>query len=202
MLFEFENPFVFWTSVKDHQKIKDKLVPRIKRDSANEDLIHRPNEFMVSSFYSQTYDYITDEMLKNIVWDPLEQMHVEKQIMTPSNYTLEAFWWNVYQPGGFAKVHSHASADWSGVYLVHLEEPNQTYFYSHFGHTPNTGYMNQQKILDEAVEGDVILFPSFLEHSFHPGAKDRIIIAFDIISNHGRPRVNIVKKRKQDLLWS
>ena len=202
MLFEFENPFVFWTSVKDHQKIKDKLVPRIKRDSANEDLIHRPNEFMVSSFYSQTYDYITDEMLKNIVWDPLEQMHVEKQIMTPPNYTLEAFWWNVYQPGGFAKVHSHASADWSGVYLLHLEEPNQTYFYSHFGHTPNTGYMNQQKILDEAVEGDVMIFPSFMEHSFHPGAKDRIIIAFDIISNHGRPRANIVKKRKQDLLWS
>ena len=199
MLFEFENPFIFWTSVKDHEKMKEQLVPRIRKDSLNESLIHRPNEFMVSSFYSQTYDYITDEMLKNFVWDPLEQMHVEKKIKTPKNYTLDSLWWNRYYPKGYAKVHSHAAADWSGVYLLHLEEPNLTNFYAHFGHTPNTGYMNQQQTMDMVKEGDVMIFPSFLEHAFHPGEKERIIIAFDILAHHGRPVVNIVRKNTTKL---
>jgi hypothetical protein len=199
MLFEFENPFVFWTTVKGHEKIKEKLVPRIEKDSLNENIIHRANEFMVTSFYNQTYDYITDSMLKNIVWDPLEQMHVEKQIDTPKNYTLDAFWWNVYRPGGFAKVHSHAASDWSGIYLLHLEEPNQTYFYAHYGHSPNTGYMNQQKVLEEAKEGDVMIFPSFMEHSFHPGTKNRITIAFDVLAHHGRPVANIIRKNTTKL---
>jgi hypothetical protein len=199
MLIEFHNPFVFWTSVKNHAEIKDILVKNIKKTVNNPSAIHNHNEFTVTSYYNQTYDYFTDEMLKNIIWDPLEQMHIEKNITTPKSYTLDGLWWNYYYPGGFAKVHSHAPSDWSGVYIVHLEEPNSTNFYAHYGSAPNSGYMNQQQKMDMVNEGDVMIFPSFLEHSFDPCTKDRIIFAFDVVSNYDRPRVNIIKNKNKDM---
>ena len=185
MIHEFNAPFVFWTKVNNHKKIKDTLVPIIKTISNNDNSTVTVDG-STTTYYHQTYSYFTSDMIDDIILKPIEQMHTEKNLNRPLRFHLDALWWNNYTSGGRTKVHKHQHADWSGIYLLHLEEPNTTTFYSQYGEAPNIGYMNQHKVMDNAVEGDVMIFPSFMQHCADVCTKNRIIVSFDVISEYER----------------
>tara|TARA_B100000378_G_scaffold36547_1_gene27596 strand:- start:134 stop:712 length:579 start_codon:yes stop_codon:yes gene_type:complete len=185
MIHEFNAPFVFWTKVNNHKKIKDTLVPIIKTISNNDNSTVTVDG-STTTYYHQTYSYFTSDMIDDIILKPIEQMHTEKNLNRPLRFHLDALWWNNYTSGGRTKVHKHQHADWSGIYLLHLEEPNTTTFYSQYGEAPNIGYMNQHKVMDNAVEGDVMIFPSFMQHCADACTKNRIIVSFDVISEFER----------------
>ena len=185
MIHEFNAPFVFWTKVNNHKKIKDTLVPIIKTISNNDNSTVTVDG-STTTYYHQTYSYFTSDMIDDIILKPIEQMHTEKNLNRPLRFHLDALWWNNYTSGGRTKVHKHQHADWSGIYLLHLEEPNTTTFYSQYGEAPNIGYMNQHKVMDNAVEGDVMIFPSFMQHCANACTKNRIIVSFDVISEFER----------------
>ena len=185
MIHEFNAPFVFWTKVNNHKKIKDTLVPIIKTISNNDNSTVTVDG-STTTCYHQTYSYFTSDMIDDIILKPIEQMHTEKNLNRPLRFHLDALWWNNYTSGGRTKVHKHQHADWSGIYLLHLEEPNTTTFYSQYGEAPNIGYMNQHKVMDNAVEGDVMIFPSFMQHCADACTKNRIIVSFDVISEFER----------------
>ena len=185
MIHEFNAPFVFWTKVNNHKKIKDTLVPIIKTISNNDNSTVTVDG-STTTYYHQTYSYFTSDMIDDIILKPIEQMHTEKNLNRPLRFHLDALWWNNYTSGGRTKVHKHQHADWSGIYLLHLEEPNTTTFYSQYGEAPNIGYMNQHKVMDNAVEGDVMIFPSFMQHCADACTKNRIIVSFDVISEYER----------------
>ena len=146
----------------------------------------RDRDGSTTTYYHQTYSYFTSDMIDDIILKPIEQMHTEKNLNRPLRFHLDALWWNNYTSGGRTKVHKHQHADWSGIYLLHLEEPNTTTFYSQYGEAPNIGYMNQHKVMDNAVEGDVMIFPSFMQHCADACTKNRIIVSFDVISEFER----------------
>ena len=185
MIYEFDSPFVFWTKVNNHEQIKDTLGPIIKTVSKN-DKATVTVDGSTTTYYHQKYTYFTESMLEDIIWNPLEQMHTEKNIAKPEGCYLDALWWNNYSSGGRTKVHKHERADWSGVYLLHLEEPNTTTFYSQYGEAPNSGYMNQFKVMDNVTEGNVIIFPSFMRHCGDSCTKNRMIVSFDVVSEYER----------------
>ena len=185
MIHEFNAPFIFWTKVNNHKKIKDTLVPIIKTISNNENSTVTVDG-STTTYYHQTYSYFTSDMIDDIILKPIEQMHTEKNLNRPLRFHLDALWWNNYTSGGRTKVHKHQHADWSGIYLLHLEEPNTTTFYSQYGEAPNIGYMNQHKVMDNVVEGDVMIFPSFMQHCGDVCTKNRIIVSFDVISEFER----------------
>ena len=185
MIHEFNAPFVFWTKVNNHKKIKDTLVPIIKTISNNDNSTVTVDG-STTTYYHQTYSYFTSDMIDDIILKPIEQMHTEKNLNRPLRFHLDALWWNNYTSGGRTKVHKHQHADWAGIYLLHLEEPNTTTFYSQYGEAPNIGYMNQHKVMDNAVEGDVMIFPSFMQHCADVCTKNRIIVSFDVISEFER----------------
>jgi len=185
MIHEFNAPFVFWTKVNNHKKIKDTLVPIIKTISNNDNSTVTVDG-STTTYYHQTYSYFTSDMIDDIILKPIEQMHTEKNLNRPLRFHLDALWWNNYTSGGRTKVHKHQHADWSGIYLLHLEEPNTTTFYSQYGEAPNIGYMNQHKVMDNVVEGDVMIFPSFMQHCADVCTKNRIIVSFDVISEFER----------------
>ena len=185
MIHEFNAPFVFWTKVNNHKKIKDTLVPIIKTISNNDNSTVTVDG-STTTYYHQTYSYFTSDMIDDIILKPIEQMHTEKNLNRPLRFHLDALWWNNYTSGGRTKVHKHQHADWSGIYLLHLEEPNTTTFYSQYGEAPNIGYMNQHKVMDNAVEGDVMIFPSFMQHCADACTKNRIIVSFDVRSEFER----------------
>ena len=185
MIHEFNAPFVFWTKVNNHKKIKDTLVPIIKTISNNDNSTVTVDG-STTTYYHQTYSYFTSDMIDDIILKPIEQMHTEKNLNRSLRFHLDALWWNNNTSGGRTKVHKHQHADWSGIYLLHLEEPNTTTFYSQYGEAPNIGYMNQHKVMDNAVEGDVMIFPSFMQHCADVCTKNRIIVSFDDISEFER----------------
>ena len=190
MIYDFDNPFVFWTPVNNHQELKETLVPIIKKLSCSSD--HTVTvDGSTTSYYHQQYNYFTAEMAEAFIWEPLEKMHDEKNIKKPRRYGLDALWWNNYEPGGRTKVHKHERSDWSGIYLLHLNEPNTTTFYSQYGESPNSGYMNQYKMMDQIHEGCVMIFPSFLQHCAESCSENRIVISYDIISEYDRSPLTI-----------
>lgn len=108
----------------------------------------------------------------------------------PGDFTLEG-WANVLRDGGYNSLHSHPNSFWSGVYYVtgngagddhpfsgklelvdprpgaSLEYVDSTRLYGRFLVRPSAGQM--------------IVFPSWLQHFVHPcrGSEPRISIAFN-----------------------
>jgi len=185
MIYEFDSPFVYWKSVNNHQTIKDTLIPIIKSISENDGATVTVDG-STTTYYHQQYPYIDQEMLADIVYDPVKQMIEEREFDKPQQFEIDSFWWNNYQSGGKTRVHKHSRGDWSGIYLLHLEEPNTTTFFAQYGEAPNTGFMDQTKTMDEVGEGYVMLFPSFLQHCAQPSVNNRIIVSFDVICHYDR----------------
>ena len=104
-------------------------------------------------------------------------------------------WYHVTQNGGYHDVHSHPNCSWCGIYYLDPGEcelgsrNGVNRFYDprvnadHYA-DPGTAYLGQHGFWDfEPVEGQIVLFPSYLKHSALPyfGAKDRVIIAFNSV---------------------
>lgn len=133
MLYEFDNPFVFWTKVENHEEIKQYLIPHIL-DTPEEKVSRYCGSR--TSYFHQQYNFFNKKIIEDIVWKPYEQMLDEKNITErPPQFKLNSLWFNDYEPGGSTFTHKHCTADWSGIYLLHLEEPNTTVFYCHYGET-------------------------------------------------------------------
>lgn len=185
MIYEFDSPFIYWTKVNNHKAIKDGLVPTIKALSKS-DTNTVTVDGSISSYYHQRYPYINKSMLTDIVYNPVQHMIEEKGFDKPDKFEIDGLWWNNYQAGGNTRVHKHSRGDWSGIYLLHLEEPNTTTFIAQYGEASNTEFMNQNKIMDEVSEGHVMIFPSFILHYAKPSIKNRIIISFDVICHYDK----------------
>jgi len=102
-------------------------------------------------------------------------------------------WYHVTKNGGFHDAHSHPNCSWCGIYYLDIGNANfesrngLNRFYDprvNADHYLDAGsqYLNSTGIWDiEPVEGQVVIFPSYLKHSALPyfGDKDRIVIAFN-----------------------
>ena len=104
-------------------------------------------------------------------------------------------WFHVTKNGGYHDVHSHPNCSWCGIYYL---DPGESDLGSRNGvnrfydprinadHYSDAGsaYINQQGFWDfEPVEGQIVIFPSYLKHSALPyfGDKDRVVIAFNAV---------------------
>jgi uncharacterized protein (TIGR02466 family) len=102
-------------------------------------------------------------------------------------------WYHVTKNGGYHDAHSHPNCSWCGIYYVDIGEASfeqrngLNRFYDprvNADHYLDAGsqYLNGTGVWDiEPVEGQVVIFPSYLKHSALPyfGKRDRIVIAFN-----------------------
>lgn len=107
--------------------------------------------------------------------------------------TIVESWYHLTSNGGYHDVHSHPNCSWCGIYYLDIGETDfgskngLNRFYDPRGnadHFLDAGslYLNNTGYWDiEPVEGQIILFPSYLKHSALPyfGQTDRIVIAFN-----------------------
>lgn len=109
--------------------------------------------------------------------------------------TITESWFHVTTNGGYHDVHSHPNCSWCGIYYL---SPGQSdlatrngvnRFYDprinaeHYSDA-GTAYISQHGFLDfEPVEGQIVLFPSYLKHSALPyfAEADRVVIAFNAV---------------------
>jgi uncharacterized protein (TIGR02466 family) len=107
--------------------------------------------------------------------------------------TITESWYHITKNGGYHDAHSHPNCSWCGIYYL---DPGEADFNQKSGvnrfydprvnadHYLDAGsqYLNSTGIWDiEPVEGQVIIFPSYLKHSALPyfGQSDRVVIAFN-----------------------
>ncbi|MDO6562939.1 TIGR02466 family protein [Amphritea sp. 1_MG-2023] len=102
-------------------------------------------------------------------------------------------WFHITENGGYHDTHSHPNCSWCGIYYIDAGESdihsrngiNRFYDPRHGADQyldAGTAYLNSTGSWDfSAVEGQVVIFPSYLKHAAMPyfSQKDRVIIAFN-----------------------
>lgn len=190
MIHNFPAPFVAWYSIPNHQQIKQQLLPHIYSQTSKKQecfkrqyatgLLSGPT----TSFYHQSFDLFTDDILNDIVWKPFDEMMTEKQYQFKTESNLISLWWNVYDRGDSAKIHRHSAGDFSGIYLLHNEEDNKTVFFHDEVGQPNFPKEDALYYTSHITEGHVMLFPSYLAHYVEPCEKNRVIISFNLVTTY------------------
>lgn len=120
--------------------------------------------------------------------------------------SIEGMWFQAATIGASHDVHTHGNCSWSGVYIVQIDEPPQRERHPVYGaangvtrlygpHFTTLGgafvdvgnaYLQQPHLDVEQVEGQLLVFPSWLMHQAmaYGGTKERVIISFNA-SIHG-----------------
>jgi len=201
MLVSWPSPFIFWTKINDHEEIKKELKENILNESEdfkyyNSALKERQLsenkwqcEVITSYFHREEIKhFFTERIVKSIIENPLDELFEHKSFFNkkPREIILPEIWFNVYKPGYSQEIHAHHGATLSGIYLLELNEPNTTVFFSN---TPPYKYNEDNWIggvfnTEHLEEGNVILFPAELSHSVTKCKNSRITIAFNLVFNY------------------
>lgn len=111
----------------------------------------------------------------------LDEFQTESQCY--GNMILTDLWLNVYESQNWQEKHIHSPGQWSGVYYVHFD-PNEhkaTNSYHPCETLLATAGITQNTLVPWVQEGDMIIFPSWLEHAapMNRSSKMRSTISFN-----------------------
>jgi uncharacterized protein (TIGR02466 family) len=188
-IFFFPEPFVFQYVVPEHQSVKQELKPLLDsfyQTHQNEEKYKWTDDTKFKSKICTNYNvssqqktWYNQQHLQSIVWNPVDKL-LDKLGAKTHKCRLSMFWWNVYQQGDFAPLHNHGVFGISGVYLLHLNEPNKTVFSYNNRAMLKQAYDLEHYPTDHVKEGSVLLFPSSLTHSVDPAETTRMSISFNV----------------------
>lgn len=171
----FPGPFLYKKKLQSHDEIKEKLLPWITQ---------RPVESCYDNFNDKSGkfgDYLElHDLFSEIVFDPVASCIESLPFNIPDvdDINLQHIWYNNYKVGESHGPHVHADATFSGVYLLHVGEENDTIFFG--AGTSNTAYQNFSYDTKHISEGSVLIFPSDMYHCTEPAQDNRITISFNV----------------------
>ena len=180
----FPSDFVFWKPVNEHNKIKKELLPLIYNNlnSTKDKQIDIWRCDVNTEFFESAENYTKYfKLIVNEIYPAIDALFNDiNSLKIPKQSKVTRIWYNHYVESQGQEVHSHSggSDNLSGIYLLHLEEPNKTVFYSHA--SQGSCLCDTTKQMNEIEEGNIILFPTHLLHYVLPCQKERITIAFNI----------------------
>ena len=122
--FIFSPQYIYWDNVKDHESIKEKLLPIIYKIRKNElSDNHNPFELctLVSSLYNKDNEktYTINNFLQEpyvvdkVVWNTLDKClkHLREKCMievpVPQSSIISEAWFNMYNKGDHQEMHDH-----------------------------------------------------------------------------------------------
>jgi len=199
MLVRWPSPFLFWTEVENHKEIKKELTPKIYDQSSNMKYYNKPMQIrkpgdsnwnceVITTYFDRkdSNTLFSEDILRSIVSEPLEKFFNDSNCPVenkPQKTFIPEIWYNVYKEGYEQEIHAHHGATFSGIYLLELNEPNTTVFFSHssgFSYQKDNFYFGSYPT-EHIKEGNVILFPSEFAHAVKKSQKPRISISFNIL---------------------
>ena len=182
----FAGPFLYRTRVEEHQKIKECLWEWIQKDKQS----HHYDHYNLSFPWKDkgTNDPLPTfmnhleklDLFSYIVFDPVSKCVDELPFDMPDLHDihLDDIWYTCYNIGDTHHPHVHPGSTFSGCYLFHLEEDNNTVFFGNG--TSNRDYQDFFHQTNYAEEGDILIFPSEMYHYTNPALKNRITISFNV----------------------
>ena len=163
----FQIPY-FISPVKDHLQIKEELLKII-----NEDQGERRTD-LVQTIYKTDFHLKKEKrqyfnILSPYINDILKDIHVDVNFVNDQGY----IWYQQYIKLNHHSFHSHDNR-WSGIYYLELDKKSPI--------TEFKDYLSNKHIAVDVQEGDVLIFPGWLEHRSPPnlGQKRKTVIAFNL----------------------
>jgi len=206
-IFYFPCNFVYWQKVKNHDKIKNILIPKvetlIKKYGYNKFGLHNAStNYNVDETCLLTSE---EDMIKNVVWDPIDSAINElnsrdnTQNIQIKESVIGNSWYTYYDSSGSFEFHSHAGGhlfkdgkyykpSFSMIYILKDEnEHNSTRFiettHDYISTSIGMNFIFETSSVNDIKEGSILIFPSSLYHSVPPiKIPGRITIAINIFS--------------------
>lgn len=189
MHFDFRTNFIYWENVEKHNFYKSHILSQIyknpEKEIINEEIVKRNNfyenlystldpDFSSNINANNQLDY--DNLREEVILPAFHRMIEELSLNIPTNIKIKELWTHLYLPGGYVRAHAHEKADVSGIYIVKLNEDNNTIF---LDFSPSTIVKHYYESGDFS-EGTIAMWPAHLVHETIPCKEPRVIIAFDI----------------------
>lgn len=194
---------IYHGAVADNQKLKELLIPLIEGTKNQEDTASPPEGWMTDKLKTS---FDSEKVNKFVFSDNEEQLHqsirdeylkcIDSFFDKPWLVDLSEIWYNVYENGEWQESHRHIGMGGKRTHFacVHFLS------FDHENHSPLTfndplsmhrclGYELENARVPENLdmrvrEGDLIMFPAWLEHSVGPGKptpnNPRITVAFNL----------------------
>lgn len=200
-VFIFPCKFLYWEKIPEHKDIKDNYLSKLHWDAdAYGPFYRKKNKWncnVTSSYFNASHpvpQFLDDHFYNTVVWKPfdnmLEVMKDKIGLPSPTSSKITSLWYNKYIGGEWQEIHNHCPPagstqpqQYSGIYLMELDEPNSTIFYE--SNTPsafNSSGSALSYTTSDFEEGTVIIFPSELEHYVNPCVNNRVTVSFNIYS--------------------
>jgi len=203
--YRFPHEFVYWDTVKNHEEIKNALMPIIKRREE-----HDKNN--TSGLYNAYTSYgggrdeeIHHPQLISELWRIVDKAlddiyYADKGSFKPNilGSFINHSWYTYYNKHGEFNYHNHTGVNLeaidnngpyfssiSVIYILNDENEENATSFAKFGMLPMTHQIDHHYDAKHAKEGTLLVFPSTLHHCVKrvdiPG---RITIAFNIVSKY------------------
>lgn len=175
-------------NIRDQQKqaIESEVAPTAKHalDESTLDLLQRP-EVVISELRE-----FLEAMLVTVASAVNEPFWPEG---AQAKADIVESWFHITKNGGYHDTHAHPNCSWCGIYYIdggecdlHSRNGVNRFYDPRHGADQyldaGTAYLNGAGSWDfSAIEGQVVIFPSYLKHAAMPyfGQQDRVIIAFN-----------------------
>jgi len=185
-IYYFPPPFLYYSKVHDHEKIKEKLFLEIEQNlEENSDKI-KNNWFcdVTSSFHFDDGEFLVrNDDLIDAIWHAYNECicFLEQDCWLDGGLTeqfknifIENIWYNKYEVGGNQEIHSHNKFPMSGIYFLENTGPaNTVWWYGSDNMFPgnhsdyfsfNHKVFGEDNVISKVGEGYIVLFPGPLAH--------------------------------------
>lgn len=166
---------IYKFKLESHKEIKEKYLDKII-ESYDSKLYNIPSGWETNRIHTS---FDQEQIIKDL---PLEYYKIFDKIFDHPWKGTFSCWHNVIKNGEYQETHHHLPAYYSAIHFLkfdHFEHLSPVFY------DPNRLVNHQytsQKFSPEIEEGDVIIFPSYLEH-FVPGKNyktHRVTVSFNL----------------------
>lgn len=216
-LFSVFPKFVYRGTLETHEKWKELIVPIIERRYKEQNGTNSYDDSGAACWNCDCYTSFFDESMTDYQKETEIDIaallndisvHIQKVVKAadfyPHAFLVSQSWFNAYGPKQNQESHNHVPSDLSGVYYITYDpavhkattflNPDRMYFEGlRYGKRYYDEAMRQygcykEELTLETLEGDIVIFPSQLEHMVHkqPGievnrdGKLRISFSFNV----------------------
>ena len=187
--------FIKFSNLSSHLKDSNLLINEVIEELHNLKMVWEPSGKPVFKAFQSNFNLFENPSekindLKSIIMNEIDSYHLKFKNETcsfikkwPSEKNING-WYVIYKQQGFQTEHDHPTGWLSGVIYLKVVPPlEKNEGAIEFGLNSKLYFdENSPKIIHQPKTGDIVLFPSSLQHRTIPFTTDtnRIIISFDL----------------------